>query len=65
MNKEEYFEKVYASFWHNQVKKYGFTQHEDFALRKMLKNKPKTAFEVGIGTDGRWRLPYIKRITSR
>ncbi len=50
MNKEEYFEKVYASFWHNQVKKYGFTQHEDFALRKMLKNKPKTAFEVGIGT---------------
>lgn len=50
MNREEYFEKVYASFWHNQVKKYGITQYEDFALRKMLENKPKTAFEVGIGT---------------
>lgn len=50
MNKEEYFEKVYSSFWHNQVKKYGYTQYEDFAIKKMLKNEPKTAFEVGIGT---------------
>lgn len=50
MSKEEYFEKVYASFWHNQVKKYGYTQYEDFALKSILKNKPKTAFEVGIGT---------------
>lgn len=50
MNKEEYFEKVYSSFWHNQVKKYGFTQYEDFALKRIMKNNPKTAFEVGIGT---------------
>ena len=50
MNETQYYKTIYSKFWVKQTKKYGYGKYEQYLVRLVLDSKPKTAFEVGIGT---------------
>lgn len=50
MNEVQYFNEVYNKFWENQTRKYGYSVYEKSLVRLIARSRPKSVFEVGIGT---------------
>lgn len=50
MNEVRYFNEVYNKFWESQTRKYGYGDYEKNLVRLIARSRPKSVFEVGIGT---------------